>query len=239
MSAFWSTPNQRAGQHQQSVEGQNMPSSKFRIKVDYFGLLSKRIGAGEYVDGEALADALQKENSLSFPPTFRDYLCRFMTGEVRRRRGRPKGLNYEEQHCGTAYRNKMEYITKRIQSGDYVGGAELADVLRSEFVGEIPDIVLDYLCQFLTGKVKKPRGRPPMPPTYRRRRDMIIHGFYRRYTEYLIKRQAREDRAAGWTRLPYLPAEMAARLVARNWYHGEASWRSVQTISSNSARFRK
>ena len=50
----------------------------------------------------------------------------------------------------------MEYVTKRIQSDNYVGGAELADVLRSEFVGKIPDVLLEYLCQYLTGNVKKP-----------------------------------------------------------------------------------
>ena len=216
-----------------------MADSKFRIEFDYFRWLSERIGAGEYVNGEALADALQQENSLPFPPTFRDYLCRFLTGEVKRRRGRPKGLNYEEQHCGTTCRNKMEYITKRIQSDDYVGGAELADVLCNEFVGNIPNIELEYLCQFLTGKVKKPRGRPPMPPVYKRQRSMMIYVVYRRYTDRLIKRQSREGRAAGWTRLPYLPAEMAARIVARSWYYGEASWRSVQTISSNYSSFRK
>ena len=53
-----------------------------------------------------------------------------------------------------------------------------------------------------------------------------------RRTEYFIKRQAREGRPAGWTDLPYPPAEMAARIVARNWYYGEGSWRSVQTLAS-------
>ena len=113
-----------------------------------------------------------------------------------------------------------------------MSGSELADILRSEAAGEIPDRVLEYLCQFLTVSVKKPRGRPPMPPSYKRRHDMIINGLYRRYTEYFIKRQAREGRPAGWTDLPYPPAEMAARIVARNWYYGERSWRSVQTLAS-------
>ena len=61
---------------------------------------------------------------------------------------------------------------------------------------------------------------------------MIVNGLYRRYAENLIKRKAREGHAAGWTRLPYPPAEIAARTVARNYYYGEDAWRSVQTLSS-------
>ena len=65
---------------------------------------------------------------------------------------------------------------------------------------------------------------------------MVIDGFYRRHTKRLIERKAREGRAAGWTRLSYPPAELAARIVARYHYYGEPSWRSVQTIAS---RYRK
>ena len=113
-----------------------------------------------------------------------------------------------------------------------MSGSELADILRREAAGEIPDRMLEYLCQFLTVSVKKPRGRPPMPPAYKRRHDMIINGLYRRYTDRLVKRQSSEGRPAGWTDLPYPPAEMAARIVAKNWYYGEGSWRSVQTLAS-------
>ena len=42
------------------------------ITADHFGYLAKRIGAGEYVDGEDLAAALQEDDSLPFSPTFRD-----------------------------------------------------------------------------------------------------------------------------------------------------------------------
>ena len=34
-----------------------------------------------------------------------------------------------------------------------MSGSELADILRREAAGEIPDIVLEYLCQFLTVKL--------------------------------------------------------------------------------------
>ena len=209
-----------------------MADSKFRFKVDYFGLLSKHIVEGQYVNGEKLAEALRMNGSLPIPETFLDYLCKFLESEIKRGRGRPKAPNFKEPHSGNTYHYHLEHVTKRIQSGEHVGGAELADVLRSEFVGKIPDIVLEYLCQFLTGNVKKPRGRPPMPPTYTRRRDMIIYGFYRRYAEYFIKRHARGGRAAGSTHLHPPPAERAARLVAKYFFYGERSWRSVQTLAS-------
>ena len=146
------------------------------------------------------------------------------------------------QHFGEISGRYLEHITRRIQSGDYVSGSELADVLRRGAAGAIPDTLLDYLCRFLTGDIKKRRGRRPMLPGDKRRRDMFISGAYRRYTEYLLKREAREGKAAGWTRLPYPPAEIAARIVARNYYYGcygeyslyysEESWRSVQNIAS-------
>ncbi|MCY3732930.1 MAG: hypothetical protein OXG42_01490 [Chloroflexi bacterium] len=116
-----------------------------------------------------------------------------------------------------------------------ISGSELADVLRREGSGAIPDVLLDYLCRFIAGNVRKPRGAPPLPRIFKRQRDMIINGLYEHYKEYLLNRKAREGQAAGWTHLPYTPAEIAARIVARNHYcghFGEASWRSVQTISS-------
>ena len=216
-----------------------MPDSKFRIEFDYFEWLSKHIVEGQYVNGEKLAEALRKNGSLPIPKTFLDYLCRFLENEIKRGRGRPKATNFKEPHSGNTCHCHLEHVTKRIESGDNVGGSELADILRSEAAGEIPDIVLEYLCQFLTGNVEKPRGRPPWPPVDKRRHHMIIYVAYRRYTDRLIKRQSREGRTAGWTDLPYTPAEMAARIVARNWYYGEESWRSVQTISSNYSSFRK
>ena len=209
-----------------------MPDSKVRFKFDYFESLSKHIVKKQYVTGEMLAEALRKKESLPFPETFLDYLCRFLKNEIKRGRGRPKAPNFKEPHSGNTCHCHLEHVTKRIESGDYVSGSELADVLRSEAAGEIPDRMLEYLCQFLTVSVKKPRGRPPMPPSYKRRHDMIINGLYRRYTDRLVKRQAREGRPAGWTDLPYPPAEMAARIVARNCYYGEGSWRSVQTLAS-------
>ena len=168
-----------------------MPDSKVRFKFDYFESLSKHIVKEQYVTGEMLAEALRKKESLPFPETFLDYLCRFLENEIKRGRGRPKAPNFKEPHSGNTCHCHLEHVTKRIESGNYVSGSELADVLRSEAAGEIPDIVLEYLCQFLTVSVKKPRGRSPMPPSYKRRHDMIMHGLYRRYTEYFIKRQAR------------------------------------------------
>ena len=206
--------------------------AEFRINSDRFDWLIRRIEKGDYIDGENLADALRNKDNLPFPKIFLDYLCRFLAREVRRRRGRPKVPNSKSQHLGETHRRYLGHITKRIQSGDFISGPELADVLRREDPGEIPDVLLDYLCKFLAGNIKPPRGRQPLPPVDKRQRDMIVNGLYRRYTENLIKRKAREGHAAGWTHLRYPPAELAARIVARYYYYGEDSWRSVQTLSS-------
>ena len=141
-----------------------MPDLKFQFMVDYFGSLSRHIVKKQYVNGEMLAEALRKKESLPFPETLLDYLCRFLENEIKRGRGRPKAPNFKEPHSGNTCHCRLEHVTKRIESGDKVSGSELTDILRSEAVGEIPDRMLEYLCQFLTVSVKKPRGRPPMPP---------------------------------------------------------------------------
>ncbi len=61
---------------------------------------------------------------------------------------------------------------------------------------------------------------------------MIVRGFYRKYLDYLIERKRRYGSHAGWTTEAYTPGETAARLVARHYFHGEASWRTVQNIAS-------
>ena len=209
-----------------------MSTTEFRINVDPVARLEKRIERGDYVDGEQLADVLRKGDTPPFQKIFFGYLCRFLESKIKRGRGRPKAPNSRERHRGNTCHRHLEHVTKRIRSGDFVSGPELAEVLRREAAGQIPGVLLEYLCRFLTGNIKKPRGRPPLPPNFKRQRDMIIHGLYRYYAEYLIKRKARGGKAAGWTRLSYPPAEIAARIVARYHYHGECSWRSVQTLSS-------
>ena len=133
-----------------------MPDLKFQFMVDYFGSLSRHIVKKQYVNGEMLAEALRKKESLPFPETLLDYLCRFLENEIKRGRGRPKAPNFKEPHSGNTCHCRLEHVTKRIESGDKVSGSELTDILRSEAVGEIPDRMLEYLCQFLTVSVKKP-----------------------------------------------------------------------------------
>ena len=125
-----------------------------------------------------------------------------------------------------------------MESGE-ISGSELADVLRCEASGAIPDVLLDYLCRFITGNVNKPRGRRPLPRIVKRQIDMAITGFYSRYTQKLIERKAREGHAAGWIHLTYSPSELAARIVAKNFHYGEESWRSVQNIASRYRKARK
>ena len=209
-----------------------MSTTRFLIKVDHFAGLVTRIEKGDYVDGEMLANAFRNKDTPLFPEIFLDYLCRFLENKIKRPRGRPKASYSKGRHRGKTGLRNMRYVTKLIRSGEYVSGSQLAGIIRREASGEIPDVLLEYLCEFLAGNIKKPCGRPPLPAIFKLQRNMVINGFYTRYTERLIRRKAREGHAAGWTDLPYPPAEIAARIVARLFYYGEESWRSVQNIAS-------
>lgn len=126
----------------------------------------------------------------------------------------------------------MRWLAGRIERGEYVAGAELAMSLRAHGSRPIPEAVLDYLCRYLEGQVERPKGRKPLPAMDQRRIDMIIRGLYYHYYGYLKNRERRYGHHAGWTKCTYPPGEMAGRLVARHYYYGECSWRTVQNIAS-------
>lgn len=123
-------------------------------------------------------------------------------------------------------------LVERITAGEYIDGRELAERLRNHGSRPIPETVLDHICRHLDDTVTKPKGRKSLPTLDRSRRDMIIGGLYRRYLAYLTERERRYGHHAGWTKGEYPPGETAARLVARFYYYGEESWRSVQNIAS-------
>jgi len=123
-------------------------------------------------------------------------------------------------------------LAERIAAGEYIEGPELAEKLRGHGSRPIPEPILAHICRHLDGTVKKPKGRKPWSALDRSRHDMIIGGLYRRYLTYLKGRERRYGHHAGWTVGDYSPGETAARLVARHFYYGEESWRSVQNIAS-------
>jgi len=125
-------------------------------------------------------------------------------------------------------------LAERIAKGEYIDGPELAERLRGHGSRPIPDTLLDYLCRYLEGSIEKPKGRKPFPETEQRLREMFVRGLYYSWLEQLMDRKRRYGHPAGWTKLEYTPAELAARLVARKRpFHGEGSWRSVQNLASS------
>lgn len=124
-------------------------------------------------------------------------------------------------------------IERRIVAGEYVDAAELAEALRKHGSRPIPSAVLDYLCRCLEGAIDKPRGRKTWLEVDRQRYDMILSGLYRRYLVHLTDRKRRYGAPAGWTKIEYTPAELAARLVARRYWHSELSWHAIQNIASS------
>lgn len=53
-------------------------------------------------------------------------------------------------------------IERKIDAGEYVDGTELGSALREHGQQPIPPKVLEYLCRFLEGQLKKPRGPKPL-----------------------------------------------------------------------------
>lgn len=129
-------------------------------------------------------------------------------------------------------------VERKIENGVFVGGTELADALRHHGPRPIPDAVLDYLCRYLRGEVKRPGGRPTMPEVERRRLEMFVRWTYRRNLAWLQKRRKRYGHLDGWPRIRGTdfwrgpPSEKAARMAARRFWHGAESWRTVVNRSS-------
>jgi len=130
-------------------------------------------------------------------------------------------------------------IEEKIRDGQFVDGEELARALQAHGLRAPSDVVLAYLCQYLRGKVKRPRGRPRPSDLDRRYRDMVVSGSYRRNLAWLEKRKNSDGDNMGWSLLQGADfwqgtrAEKAARMVARRFLGGAESWRRVQNIASS------
>lgn len=133
----------------------------------------------------------------------------------------------------------MEIVQSELENGEYVDGKRLADALQDNRDEPVPPEVLDYLCQFLEGQVKKPRGRKKIPPSVVRYYNMILRGFYDRYLEWLTVRKKRYGHLQGWAPVRDAdfwqgpPNEKAARMVARKFSYGAESWRTVHNRISS------
>ena len=93
-------------------------------------------------------------------------------------------------------------------------GELLSNALRDNGDEPIPPDVLDYLCQLLEGKVKKPRGRKPVPVPFARHRQMIMRYYYERAHRWLVNRKKRYGHLNGWPAIH--DADFLARAAQRD-----------------------
>src|SRR5262249_47792656 len=87
---------------------------------------------GSYIDGEELADAITANPGQSLPDGLRDYLCRFLRGKVKRKRG-PKRSDHKirfgiellaaETYWEELYR--LQNQQPRSRGRDAIGSGEL------------------------------------------------------------------------------------------------------------------
>lgn len=127
----------------------------------------------------------------------------------------------------------MERVQEMIARGEYVDGEWLANALRNSGGQPIPKDVLDYLCQFLEGKIETPKGRKPTPAVHKAQMTMIMRYHYKRNLQWLRARKKRYGQLDGWTCIQNAdywlgpPNEIAARMVAKRLSNGAESWRSI------------
>ena len=61
---------------------------KFNIRVLHMDRVQLMLERGEYVDGKLLAEGLRDHGNQPIPPDVLKYLCRFLEGKEKKRRGR-------------------------------------------------------------------------------------------------------------------------------------------------------
>lgn len=101
----------------------------------------------------------------------------------------------------------------------YIPGAELAKALRTSPEVPLPPRLHDYVCRYLEGAIRRPRGRRPNALREVIGRSLVPY-LYQRYLDWLQRRQGRLGldgwsciREAPWWQGP--PHERAARMVAQ------------------------
>ena len=130
-------------------------------------------------------------------------------------------------------------IERRVTKGNYVNPEELASSLRKHGQRPIPPKTLEHLCRHLEGKVPAPKGRKALPEMAKRRQVMILRYFYQRNLAWLQRRKKRYGHLNGWPSIRQTdwwqgpPHQRAARMVAKRYYHGAESWRSIINMTSS------
>lgn len=104
-------------------------------------------------------------------------------------------------------------LEQRIKEGEHVTGQQLAAAMRANREEKVPDVLFEYLCRFLEGKIRKKPG-----PT---RKSGLVEAFkpihaqivYRKYLEEEKSKQKRENGSKQGARTGMPPHEIAAKRV--------------------------
>ena len=94
--------------------------------------LDWRATNGSYIDGKELADVITANPGQSLPDGLRDYLCRFLRGKVKRKRG-PKRSDHKIRFgivllAAETYREELDRLRsqpRRSRGRDAIGSGEL------------------------------------------------------------------------------------------------------------------
>lgn len=133
----------------------------------------------------------------------------------------------------------MERISRILKDNQYVEPEILTEALRKSKDRQISDDVLEYICDLIEGKIKKPRGRNPMPSYLRLQWGLFVTIYYNKYFNWLRNRKAKYAHLNGWSSMKGKdwwqgpPNERAARMVAVRYHYGAKSWRSIHNIVSS------
>jgi len=91
--------------------------------------LDWRATNGPYIDGKELADAIAANPGQSLPDGLRDYLCRFLRGKVKRKRGPKRSYRFGiELLAAETYEEELHRLQnqqRRSRGRDAIGSGEL------------------------------------------------------------------------------------------------------------------
>jgi hypothetical protein len=124
----------------------------------------------------------------------------------------------------------------------YVPPEQIARALRANAGAPLSPIILDYLCNFLEGKIKAPAGRPSdaRAPAIKQIRKLLIPSIYAENLASL-REQKRSTRLKDWETIQQEDCcqgplhERAARMTSR-WYNYSVDWRTVLNIVSKAKK---
>jgi hypothetical protein len=123
-------------------------------------------------------------------------------------------------------------LERRIKDRRYVSGTQLAAGLRANREKKIPDLLFDYLCRFLEGKIRKKPGPSRKSELVEVVTLVLARIAYEKYLKEEKLKQKREGasrRSKGGAVIP--PHEIAAGKVKAEFYR-HVDYRHVMNLLS-------